>query len=144
MPAWAKANPTTRTTADRRGVVAALTLFAALLVVGPALARIDNSKNRDNPTNVANPWTEDLAREVGIVEKVNSPIPMLKFPRSIHEPGDMSGEYSMPTSRPGTTAAVTANPAGVLLAVRMRPFSCEGSKSSVGIPYQVAGKGVTS
>jgi protein SCO1/2 len=53
-----------------------LVLLVGLITAVPADARIDNSKNRDNPTNVANPWTEDLAREVGIVEKVNSPIPM--------------------------------------------------------------------
>ena len=76
MPAWANTNPTLCSMAARRGVVAALVLLLACLVVLPASARIDNSKNRDNPTNVANPWTEDLAREVGIVEKVNSPIPM--------------------------------------------------------------------
>jgi len=76
MPAWAKANPTPRCTAFRRGAVAALTLFVASLVVLPAAARIDNSKNPDNPTNVANPWTEDIAREVGIAEKINSSIPM--------------------------------------------------------------------
>ncbi len=74
MPAWAKANPTPRTAA-RRGAVAALALLLGLVVCLPAAARIDNSKNRDNPTNVASPWTEDLAREVGIIEKVNSPIP---------------------------------------------------------------------
>lgn len=76
MPAWANINPTSRNTAARRGAVAALVLLLASLVVLPVSARIDNSKNRDNPYNAANPWTEDLAREVGIVEKVNSPIPM--------------------------------------------------------------------
>ena len=76
MPAWANTNPTPRNTAARRGAVVVLVLLFACLVVLPASARIDNSKNPDNPTNVANPWTEDLAREVGIVEKVNSPIPM--------------------------------------------------------------------
>lgn len=75
MPRWANANTTPRNTALSRGAVAALALLVGLLAVAPAHARIDNSKNRDNPTNVANPWTEDLAREVGIVEKVNSPIP---------------------------------------------------------------------
>ncbi|MEO0476087.1 MAG: SCO family protein [Planctomycetota bacterium] len=75
MPAWANVNQNPRNTAARRGVVTALALLAALLVVLPASARIDNSKNRDNPSSMANPWTEDLAREVGIVEKVNSPIP---------------------------------------------------------------------
>ncbi|MFK7789165.1 MAG: SCO family protein [Phycisphaeraceae bacterium] len=76
MPVWARANQTTPCTAICRGAVAALVLFLGVLVVVPADARIDNSKNPDNPTNVANPWTEDLAREVGIIEKVNSPIPM--------------------------------------------------------------------
>ncbi|MBX2850587.1 MAG: SCO family protein [Phycisphaeraceae bacterium] len=76
MPAWAKANRSTRNTAPCRSAVAVLTLLVGLLTAAPADARIDNSKNRDNPTNVANPRTEDLAREVGIVEKVNSPIPM--------------------------------------------------------------------
>ena len=71
MPAWANANTTPRHTALSRGAVAALALLVGLLAVVPAAARIDNSKNRDNPTNVANPWTEDLAREVGIVEKIN-------------------------------------------------------------------------
>ena len=75
MPAWAKANPISRTAA-RRGAVAALALLLGLLVSLPADARVDNSKNRDNPSSVVNPWTEDLAREVGIAEKVNSPIPM--------------------------------------------------------------------
>lgn len=76
MPAWAKHNPTSRFPATRRRAVAALSLFLVALVVLPVSARIDNSKNPDNPTNVANPWTEDIIREVGIVEKVNSPIPM--------------------------------------------------------------------
>jgi protein SCO1/2 len=76
MPAWAKANSTPHYSASRRGAVAVLTLLVAIWVVLPATARIDNSKNPDNPTNVANPWTEDLAKEVGIIEKVNSPIPM--------------------------------------------------------------------
>jgi protein SCO1/2 len=51
-------------------------VLLAMVVAAPSQARIDNSKNRDNPTNMANPWSEDLAREVGIVEKVNSPIPL--------------------------------------------------------------------
>lgn len=76
MPAWAKHNPTSRFPATCRSAVAALSLFLVALVVLPVSARIDNSKNPDNPTNVANPWTEDIIREVGIVEKVNSPIPM--------------------------------------------------------------------
>ncbi|MGB1124623.1 MAG: SCO family protein [Phycisphaeraceae bacterium] len=76
MPAWAKHNPTSRFPATSRRAVAALSLFLVALVVLPVSARIDNSKNPDNPTNVANPWTEDIIREVGIVEKVNSPIPM--------------------------------------------------------------------
>lgn len=76
MPAWAKHNPTSRFPATRRSAVVALSLFLVALVVLPVSARIDNSKNPDNPTNVANPWTEDIIREVGIVEKVNSPIPM--------------------------------------------------------------------
>lgn len=76
MPAWAKHNPTSRFPATCRRAVVALSLFLVALVVLPVSARIDNSKNPDNPTNVANPWTEDIIREVGIVEKVNSPIPM--------------------------------------------------------------------
>lgn len=76
MPAWARANLTAPRTATRRGAVAALALLLGLLVALPATPRIDNSINRDNPTNVANPWTEDLAREVGIAEKINSSIPM--------------------------------------------------------------------
>lgn len=76
MPVWANDNSTAPRTATRRGAFAALALTLGLLVSLPVAARIDNSKNPDNPTNVASPWTEDLAREVGIVEKVNSPIPM--------------------------------------------------------------------
>lgn len=75
MPAWAYDNPTPRSTAPSRCAVAALALLLGFFTVLPAAARIDNSKNRDNPTNVANPWTEDLAREVGIAEKINSSIP---------------------------------------------------------------------
>ena len=59
MPAWAIANTTPPRTAFGRGAVAALVLLVGLLIAGPADARIDNSKNRDNPTNVANPWTEE-------------------------------------------------------------------------------------
>ena len=77
MPTWAKANRRSQRTASCRGVaVVVVVLMLALCVVLPAAARIDNSKNRDNPTNVANPWTEDLIREVGIAEKINSAIPM--------------------------------------------------------------------
>lgn len=74
MPVWASANQTTCCTAICRGAMLALVLLAVVMSL-PTEARIDNSKNPDNPTNVANPWTEDLAREVGIIEKVNSPIP---------------------------------------------------------------------
>lgn len=69
MPRWEQAYiPVSKTRA------AALALLAALLLTTPADARIDNSKNPDNPTNVANPWTEDVNREVGIIEKLNSPV----------------------------------------------------------------------
>ena len=72
MPRWAMTdNPAKRHQAARLLAVAALVLLIAL----PASARIDNSKNPDNPTNVANPWTEDLRNQVGIIEKVNSPVP---------------------------------------------------------------------
>lgn len=74
MPAWANNNPTTHRTAARRGLAVVLTLLVALLCQ-PALATEYNSRNRDNTESLANPWTEDLIREVGIVEKVNSPIP---------------------------------------------------------------------
>ncbi|MEM6506917.1 MAG: SCO family protein [Planctomycetota bacterium] len=76
MPAWAETSRSRSNTAASRGAVAVLLLLLALAAVFPAPARIDNSKNPDNPYSAANPWTDDLAREVGIVEKVNSPIPL--------------------------------------------------------------------
>lgn len=74
MPAWANIIPTSHRTAACRGVVVALTLLVAVVPLS-ALATVYNSKNPNNPENVANPWTEDIIREVGIAEKVNSPIP---------------------------------------------------------------------
>lgn len=74
MPAWANANPTTQRSATCRGMAVVLTLLVAMVPMS-ALATVYNSKNPDNTESVANPWTEDIIREVGIVEKVNSPIP---------------------------------------------------------------------
>lgn len=74
MPAWANLNPTTHRTATGRGVAVVLMLFVAMVPMS-ALATVYNSKNPTNPENQANPWTEDIIREVGIAEKVNSPIP---------------------------------------------------------------------
>lgn len=74
MPAWANNHSTTLCSATRRGMAVVLTLLVVMLSL-PAVATEYNSRNRDNTTNMANPWTEDLIREVGIVEKVNSPIP---------------------------------------------------------------------
>lgn len=54
-------------------------LAAVLLLwafAGPAGATVYNSKNRDNPDNQANPWQKDIESEVGVMEKVNSPVPL--------------------------------------------------------------------
>lgn len=73
MPATAKANNTARWCLARcLGAVAVLCLLVAL----PAAATEYNSKNRDNPTNKSNPWTEDIRKDVGIIEKLNSPVPL--------------------------------------------------------------------
>lgn len=72
MPRRARThNPAKRRTACRSAALAVLLALVCL----PAAARIDNSKNRDNPTNQADPWQEDIRREVGIVEKLNSKVP---------------------------------------------------------------------
>jgi len=72
MPAWAKTDiPATRNTATRFCAAVVLCLVTAL----PAVATVYNSRNPENTENVANPWTEDVTANVGIVEKVNSPVP---------------------------------------------------------------------
>ena len=72
MPSWVKAdNPVTRTTAAFSALLAVLLLAAST----PAVATVYNSRNPDNAENIANPWTEDLANDVGIAERLNSPVP---------------------------------------------------------------------
>lgn len=68
--------PAARRGATGPALCAALmvTLVSAMLCL-PASATEYNSRNRDNPTNKANPWQDDLQSEVGIAEKVNSKIP---------------------------------------------------------------------
>lgn len=53
-----------------------LALIVALTAAPNAWATVYNSKNPNNPDNQNSPWTEDLAREVGVIEKLNSPIPL--------------------------------------------------------------------
>ena len=65
--------------ANRRGAAAFTVLCAAVLlglIATPTSATVYNSDNPNNPTNRANPWEKDLEREVGIMEKVNSPLPL--------------------------------------------------------------------
>lgn len=75
MPTWAHANLITQHSAACRGVVVACVVFLAVALGLPSLATVYNSQNPNNPQNQANPWTEDIARKVGIAEKTNSSIP---------------------------------------------------------------------
>ncbi|MGB0766929.1 MAG: SCO family protein [Phycisphaeraceae bacterium] len=85
MPMWDSNESTTRRTpACQNGARSVLRFALGLCLVlalgSPASATVYNSRNPENTENVNNPWTEDLAREVGVIEKLNSPIPMdLRF-----------------------------------------------------------------
>jgi len=56
--------------------VAGLCLALMSMLAGPAQATVYNSQNPNNPSNQANPWSQDIATQVGIIERVNSPVPM--------------------------------------------------------------------
>lgn len=75
MPTRAHANLIPNHSAVGRGVVVACVVLFVVTLSLPALATVYNSRNPNNPDNKANPWTEDVAREVGIAEKTNSTIP---------------------------------------------------------------------
>lgn len=73
MPLWA-----TNDNSASRITVASLALVAAVLLAVslPSSARYNQQVQETTPGQVgADPWQEDLAREVGIIEKVNSPVP---------------------------------------------------------------------
>lgn len=67
-------NQAHRTTAAARLAVAALVLITAAL---PTTARYNEQVSGTEVGDVGpSPWNEDLTREVGIIEKLNSPVPM--------------------------------------------------------------------
>lgn len=76
MPRWATThNPLDRQAAARRAGLLALAVVV-LGVVLPASATVYNNRNPNNPDNVNDPWKKDIANEVGVIEKLNSPVPL--------------------------------------------------------------------
>ena len=73
MPQRANAYNPTRVSTQGRCALAVLLVLALAL---PAAATVYNGQNPENPENVSSPWTADLQKQVGIIEKLNSPIPL--------------------------------------------------------------------
>lgn len=74
MPRWAASQNSMQFRLTSTAVLAVLLSFCVSL---PANARYNEQVQDTDPGDVGpNPWTEDLQNEVGIVEKLNSPIPM--------------------------------------------------------------------
>lgn len=74
MPRWANTTIPTRIITQGRCALAVVLVVCLAL---PAAARYNEQVQGTDPGDVGpNPWTEDLVTQVGIVEKLNSPIPL--------------------------------------------------------------------
>ena len=74
MPRWANTTIPTRIRSRARCALAVLLLLCIAL---PTAARYNEQMQGTEPGDIGpNPWTEDLVTQVGIIEKLNSPIPL--------------------------------------------------------------------